>query len=231
MLKKIICAAASLLLLSVTVLASSAKAEISVGKEFEVYQKGENAEKAAEIVGLDKDRLEGYCTENGIIYFAVNSDNTKQIRISVGVSEFSESVINLSNLSDDKITALMTDITGSRKIRGDIVEREGQKFVKTQISTSDSGGEYTVIQYITVAAKKDYVLSFYTADSEDTDYTETLFKTYKSDDFNSNKSENNSYGYIILGAVILLCLVSAYIIFTLIRDIKNERSETENDDE
>ena len=180
---------------------------------------------------MDEAQLEGYCTENGIIYFAANSDNTKQIRISVGESEFSGSVINLSNLSDDKITALMPDITGSREIRGDIVEKEGQKFVKTQISTSDSGGEYTVIQYITVAAKRDYVLSFYTAGSEDTDYTETLFKTYKSDDFNSKISEKNSYGYIILGAVILLCLVSAYIIFTLIRDIKNEGNKSENNDE
>lgn len=219
------------MLLSVTVSALSGKAEVSAGKEFEVFTEGENAEKAAEIVVLDKDRLESYCRENGIIYFAVNSDNTKQIRISVGESEFSGSVINLSNLSDDNITALMTDITGSREIRGDIVEKDGQKFVKTQISTSDSGGEYTVIQYITVAAKKEYVLSFYTSDSEDTDYTETLFKTYISDDFNSEKSEKSGYGYIILGAVILLCLVCAYIIFTLIRDIKNEQSESENGDE
>ena len=229
MLKKIICAAASLLLLSVTVSALSGNAEISVGKEF--YTNGENAEKAAEIVGLAKDELESYCEDNRIVYFAVNSDNTKQIRISVDVSDFSESIINLSNLSDDKITALMPDITGSGDIRGDIIEKEGQKFVKTQISTSDSGGKYTVIQYITAAAKKDYVLSFYTSGNEDTDYTETLFKTYKSDDFNSNKNEKIGYGYIILGTVVLLCLVSAYIIFTLIRDIKNERNKSENDDE
>ena len=229
MLKKIICAAASLLLLSVTVSALSGNAEISVGKEF--YTNGDNAEKAAEIVGLDKDRLESYLEDNGIVYFAANSDNTKQIRISVGESEFSGSVINLSNLSDDKITALMPDITGSREIRGDIVEKDGQKFVKTQISTSDSGGKYTVIQYITVAAKKNYVLSFYTSENEDTDYTETLFKTYKSDEFYSEKSDKSGYGYIILGAVILLCLVSAYIIFTLIRDIKNEGNKSENNDE
>ena len=229
MLKKIICAAASLLLLSVTVSALSGNAEISVGKEF--YTNGDNAEKAAEIVGLDKAKLESYLEDNGIVYFAANSDNTKQIRISVGESEFSGSVINLSNLSDDKITALMPDITGSREIRGDIVEKDGQKFVKTQISTSDSGGKYTVIQYITVAAKKNYVLSFYTSENEDTDYTETLFKTYKSDDFYSEKIDKSGYGYIILGAVILLCLVSAYIIFTLIRDIKNEGNKSENNDE
>lgn len=229
MLKKIICAAASLLLLSVTVSALSGNAEISVGKEF--YTNGDNAEKTAEIVGLDKDRLESYLEDNGIVYFAANSDNTKQIRISVGESEFSGSVINLSNLSDDKITALMPDITGSREIRGDIVEKDGQKFVKTQISTSDSGGKYTVIQYITVAAKKNYVLSFYTSENEDTDYTETLFKTYKSDDFYSEKSDKSGYRYVILGAVILLCLVSAYIIFTLIRDIKNEGNKSENNDE
>lgn len=217
------------MLLSVTVSALSGNAEISAGKEF--YTNGDNSEKAAEIVGLDKAKLESYLEDNGIVYFAVDSENTKQIRISVDVSDFSESVINLSNLSDDKITALMPDITGSCEIRGDIVEKDGQKFVKTQISTSDSGGKYTVIQYITVAAKKNYVLSFYTSENEDTDYTETLFKTYKSDDFYSEKSEKSGYGYIILGAVILLCLVCAYIIFTLIRDIKNEGNKSENNDE
>ena len=45
------------------------------------------------------------------------------------------------------------------------------------------------------------------------------------------KIDKNGYSYIILGAVILLCLVSAYIIFTLIRDIKNEGNKSENNDE
>ena len=228
MYKKIICAAASVLFFSLTVFAANGGAEISAGKEFKVYMPGKSADETSRIIGMDKSELESYCLENGIIYLAVNDDNSKQIRISTGTSSFSQSVINLSNLSDDKITALMPDITGSSDIRGDIIEKDGQKFVKTQISTSDSGGKYTVIQYITAAAKKDYVLSFYTAGGEDTDYTEEVFATYKSDDFNKAQNKKSNFSYIILGAVVLLCLVSAYIIFTLIRDIKNDRNKSEN---
>lgn len=219
MLKRLICAAASVLLLTASVSALSGKAEISAGSEYEVYSTETPSEKAAETVGMKTDELANYCTENGIVYFAVNSDNTRQIRISVNETPFSQSVVNLSNLSDDKILSLMSDITGNDEIRGDIVAGNGQKFVKTQVSASDSGGGYTVIQYITVAAKRTYVLSFYTESGVDTDYAEELFKTYRSEDFVSLKSEKSIYGYVVLSAVILLCAVSVFIIFTLVRDI------------
>ena len=48
-------------------------------------------------------------------------------------------------------------------------------------------------------------------------------------DFNRDKAKKSYYGYIVLAAIILLVFVCAYIVFTLIRDIKNDRTPKVDD--
>ena len=120
---------------------------------------------------------------------------------------------------------LITDITGSDS--GELIDKDGQSFIKTTQTLSDSGGEYSVINYVTVADKKDCVLSFYTASGTSTAYTEEVFNTFSSDGFYKEKSEKSKFSFVIIAAIVLLALGSAYIIFTLVRDIKNDR---ENND-
>lgn len=210
-------------MLTVPVFAASGNIEITAPKDFYCYKSGQNAEDTAKILGMSASELEKYCSDNGIVFIAVNGDNTKQIRLSVAESAFSGSIGNLSNLSEDKITALIPDITGADS--GEIVTNNGQSFIKTAETLSDSGGEYSVISYVTVAAKKDYVLSFYTASGTSTDYTGEVFDSLSSEDFYKDIDQKSYFGYVIIAAIALLALVSAYIIFTLVRDIKNERKE------
>lgn len=210
-------------MLTVSVFAASGNIEITAPKDFYCYKSGQNAEDTAKILGMTASELEKYCTENDIIFIAVNEENTKQIRVSVAESAFSGSIGNLSNLSEDKITALIPDITGADS--GEIVTNNGQSFIKTAETLSDSGGEYSIISYVTVAAKKDYVLSFYTASGTSTDYTGEVFDSLSSEDFYKDIDQKSYFGYVIIAAMALLALVSAYIIFTLVRDIKNERKK------
>lgn len=207
-------------MLTVPVFAAGADIQITAPKDFYSYESGQNAESTAKILGLTADELENYCNENGIVFIAVNNDNTKQIRVSVTESAFSSSIGNLTNLSDDKITALMPDITGIKN--GELTQKDGQRFIKTAETLSDSGGEYSVINYVTVAAKKDYVLSFYTALGTSTDYTDEVFDSFSSDSFYKETQEKSKFGYVIIAAIVLLASGSAYIIFTLVRDIKSD---------
>ena len=220
MIKKIICALSLILILTLPVFAASGF-EITVPKDFYSYKSGQSAESTSKILGMTADELENYCNENGIVFISVNNDNTKQIRLSVTETAFSSSVGNLTNLSEDKITALLPDITGADS--GELVEKDGQIFVKTSKTLSDSGGEYSVVNYVTVAAKKEYVLSFYTASGKSTDYAKEVYGSFSSDDFYKETHEKSKFGYVIIAAIILLALGSAYIIFTLVRDIKNDR--------
>ena len=199
--------------------------EITAPKDFYSYKSGQSSEDTAKILGMTADELENYCDENGIVFIAVNKDNTKQIRVTVTESPFSGSIGNLSNLSDSKITALIPDITGA--VSGELTEKGGQRFIKTAEALSDSGGEYSVINYVTVAAKKDYVLSFYTAAGTSTDYTKEVFDSFSSEDFYKETDRKSNFSFVIIAAIILLALGSAYIIFTLVRDIKNDRKNND----
>ena len=220
MIKKIICALSLIFILTLPVFAASGF-EITVPKDFYSYKSGQSAESTSKIIGMTADELENYCYENGIVFISVNNDNTKQIRLSVTETAFSSSVGNLTNLSEDKITALLPDITGADS--GELVEKDGQIFVKTAETLSDSGGEYSVVNYVTVAAKKEYVLSFYTASGTSTDYAKEVYDSFSSDDFYKETHKKSKFGYVIIAAIILLALGSAYIVFTLVRDIKNDR--------
>ena len=210
-------------MLTAPVFAKTADIKITPPKGFYSYKSGQSAENTAKILGMTSDELKNYCSENGIVFIAVNEDNTKQIRVSVTESEFSSSIGNLTNLSDDKITALIPDITGS--VSGEITEKDGQRFIKTAEALSDSGGEYSVISYVTVTAKKDYILSFYTAAGTSTDYVGEVFDSFSSEDFYKEADEKSYFVYVIIAAIVLLALGSVYIIFTLVRDIKNDRED------
>ena len=222
MIKKIVCAFLAVSMLTVSVFAASGF-EITAPKDFYSYQSGQNAENAAKILSMPAAELENYCSDNGIVFIAVNGDNPKQIRLSVTESAFSGSIGNLSNLSDDKIKAMIPDITGVSG--GEVLDKDGQRFIKTAEALSDSGGEYSVINYVTVAAKKDYVLSFYTASGTSTDYAGEVFNSFSSEDFYKEADRKSNFGFVIIAVIVLLALGSAYIIFTLVRDIKNDRNE------
>ena len=203
---------------------SAAEITENPGKEFYVYGEKETNEKIAEILEETVDTLNNYCHNNGIIYLAVNEKNTKQIRLTENSTAFSQSVGELSNLSNDKITALAPEIAGTG-FHTETVENGGRKFIKATALSQDSGGKFTLIQYITVTAKKEYVLSFYTAAGDGTDYTEQVFSALSFGENTVPKSEKKPYGYVFLALTVIFVLFGAYIVYTLIRDIKADRRE------
>ncbi len=220
--KRLICIAAAIAVSALSVFADGAGIKINAGKEFTVLSSGENEKELASILGITENELIGYCRENSIEYLAVNRDNTKQIRLSVNQTEFSSAVINFSNLSDENIAAVVPDIVGVSNVKCETADKNGQKFAKVRLSSSDSGGDYTVSQYITAANKKLFILSVCTAADKDADYADEIFEGFDSGDFNHTKSTKNGYNGIIVGAIVILVVVCAFVTVTLIRDIRSD---------
>lgn len=220
--KRLICIAAAIAVLALSVFAYGTGIKINAGKEFTVLSSGKNEKELASILGITENELIGYCRENSIEYLAVNRDNTKQIRLSVNQTEFSSAVINFSNLSDENIAAVVPDIVGVSNVKCETADKNGQKFAKVCMSSSDSGGEYTVCQYITAANKKLFILSVCTAADKDADYADEIFEGFDSGDFNHTKSTKNGYNGIIVGAIVILVVVCAFVTITLIRDIRSD---------
>ena len=193
--------------------------------DFLDYQK--NLEDVANLLNMEKDGLLSFCSKNNIRGLWVNKDNTQQIRLSYYNTDFSNSVVNISTLSDDKITELVPDITGIGNVKGEIVLKGNQKFIKLQLISQDSGGDYNLTQYITVANKELFVLSFYTAIDDKTDYIyiEKTFDSFDSPYFlTPENGSSDKWQYIILIGAIVFALLAIVIGMTVIRDIKNERS-------
>lgn len=219
MLRKIFCAATALILLMIPVSAAG-RISLKAGDEFTVY--GEDSGKAAEILGMSETELDGYVSQNNIVYLAVNEDNTKQIRLTVAATAFSESTGNLSLLSDSEIEELIPDITGDSAVKGEIAENGAQKFVLSRVSSEDSGGSYTLARYFTVAGNNEYILSFYTSDGVSEDYIESVFESLDSDDFYTGK-DKSPYSYIVIAAIAVFSAGALFIIYTIIRDLAVKR--------
>ena len=192
---------------------------LNTSNEFLVL--GEDTEKICDVLKLTEKELSNICKENYITYFAINKNNTKQIKLTEKETEFSKKIGNLTHLSDDTALILTEEALIPEGVSGQVVNKNGQKFVKTEVETNDSGGKFIITNFITVSDKKLYTLSFYTNSSLDTSYIEDIFETFNEDGFYNEKEASSPIIYVIWIGIILLIISAAFIIYTIVKDIKN----------
>ena len=161
------------------------------------------------------------------VYLAVNKSNTKQIRITKSQNEFTSSVINISSFSNDKILSLAEQIIGIEGVKGEVINKAGQKFIKTELRTSDSGGEYILTEYITVADTHSLVLSFYTDINEDTDYVSTTFESFDLDSFVKSKEKQNRsiLDFVLPVFTVIFGIATVLIAVSIIIELKKRKTE------
>ncbi len=205
------------------IIAYATDIQMTPGDEFYTY--GNNPQKVAEILNFTEDRLAEYYENNNLKFLAVNQNNTKQIKLDLSEGDFSKFIGNISTLPDGDILGLADELSGIDNAGGSVVLLGGQKFLKLDFKTSDSGGEYILTQYITVAESKSYRLSFYTDAGEDTGYIETVFNSLQSDDFVAKTTNKSATDYIIPIACIAFLIITVLIVVSVISDIKKNREE------
>ena len=202
---------------------------IETDNTFSIFPEDANA--LSSILGMKKKDIENYCKQNNIVYLAADNDNSRQIRITMYTNEFANSVVNISGLSDDKISALAGDIVGIDGVRGEVVDKNGQKFLKTQLRSDDSGGGYILTQYFTVAKRQNVVLSFYNSLDVDIDYINPIFESYTSPLFINEIPEESKTLYYVIPAVAGVLLIASVILgFSVYKDLKNAK-EVEYDED
>jgi len=221
--------------LNFTALADSI-VSLTLPEGFFVHEKAPG--KVAEILDMKESALNDYCINNSILYLAVDSNNQKQIRVTVSENGFSSKIVNISQLTDDKISSLAPDIAGIDGVRGAVVKNGNQKFLKVELSSEDNGGEYILTQYITVAQKQNFVLSFYNSIDVNTDYIDAVFESLSCDMFedteitdDTDKSEEkiNLLLIIVPIAAIAFLFVCIGLSVSIIIDIKKNRDEADED--
>ena len=208
-----------------------AESDFVIKPKGDFYEYSKNPEKVAEILKVQENELKNI-SEDSVLYIAVDEKNTKQIRLTQSQNNFTYSIVNISNLTDDKIKALLPQITGIEGIKGEIINKNGQKFIKTILRSSDSGGDYILTEYITVADKKSYVLSFYTDVDVDTDFVEETFSSFDSEFFmKEDKEIGGALKYLLPVSTVIFALVAVGIGVTVLVDLKKKQSGTEEETE
>ena len=181
--------------------------------EDDFYVHGEANTYVSEILGLSEDQLNNYVADNNITYLAVNKNNTKQIRKTEISDAFSKKIVSFLALNDNEILELAEELTGFEDINGTVFEKGDKRFLKVSVKTTDSGGEYYLTQYITVANSKKEILSFYTASGESTDYIEEFLNSH----YQSTKPNTFLKVLSVIG-IVLFSLFAAVVVFVIIKD-------------
>lgn len=201
-----------------TVLLSLAVWALEIGDGFYLY--GRDNDEISKVLDMSDDEIKAYCEQNSITLLAVNSDNTKQIRETERVTEFSKTVGNLAVLSDSEIKNLTADLCGFDNTAGKVIKKDSYKYLKVELKTTDSGGEYILTQYITVKEGKNITLSFYTSSELSTDYCDEIF--------NSQFKNTGTLKVVITILLAFLFGVAALLSVMIVRDLNAPKKSSEN---
>lgn len=190
---------------------------LQVGDEFLVY--GKDNDKLSQTLGMSETEINQFCKTNSIVFIAVNSDNTKQIRKTEITDSFSQKIGDLSVMKNSDILKLQDNLSSVQGVSGTIVEKDNSKYLKVEAKTQDSGGEYVLTQYVTVKDGKKHTLSFYTASDESRDYIENIF--------NSQFKGNNTLETVAILGICVFVGVAIVVTVLIIKDIKKRNVNAE----
>lgn len=226
-----------LALLCVSVYAAQSEYTISTGDDFISAKYGDDLDAVAEKLNMTPQDINSYFTKNGLIYLAVSSDNKTQVKISAFNDNFSSEVIDISYLDEVGLAKFVDAVSEDSDTPAQIVENNGRKYLCVKNTLSDSGGIYTVTQYITIFDGKTFYFSGYNPGEDTSDDITTVFNSFQLQDTTSQTPKsveqqtrlNRQYilvncGVVLFGAVALISIIEI-IKSKLKTDKENDKNE------
>ena len=210
-------------LFSPAVCAESYEYNISTDKSFTTVRSGDDLTDIAEKLNMTTDELNGYFNKNGLLYLSVSEDAKTQIRLSAFSDNFSSVAEDISHLSDSQLKEFLNAVSNDGENDCEIVENGGRKFIKTKDTLVDSGGTYTVTQYITICNNKTFYLSCYNEGDDTSAQTEEIFKNFSLNTVSDEPADNKLYVFIIAG-IVVFSLLSLIMIIGLIKNLPHRKA-------
>lgn len=171
----------------------------------------------AKVLDTDAAEYTKYCKEKDVDFVAVSPNGDIQLRVLKYETELSKNAESLSSLTDSELDTLSKDISASGYAKTSV---SGTVFLKSQAQMSDSRGEYTSVQYITVANGCVYQFSFFVSQGADPETVRDIFSTVRI----GYKAVYTVKQKIILIAVLtVLALLIILMIRGIVNDIKQNR--------
>lgn len=190
---------------------------INLPNGYKYALKSEKKSELADIVGVSENELESYFDKGKLELLAVNGDNTSQIKLSVLEDDFSKKIVSFNNLTDDRILLLANsffsgsyeDVTENAKV----IKKQNSKYLKYSERLNDSGGEYTVTQFITVYDGKTYRFSVSYTEKQGNDFGDKVFKDFKlkeKDEISPLLKTVLIFGVLVFSALIIFAAVGIF---------------------
>ncbi len=199
-----------LLLLMITLVLTGFKGgsgfTIEIDDSFAIATKASEVDSVAERLGIERDIAVSYFKQNDLKLIAVSENTKTQIRISRFADNFSSSVYDAENLSDEQI-AEMVSLYGGENKTTEIIESDGRKFAKIVEVLEDSGGVYTCTQYVTVAGGRTYIITCYNPSDSTSKEIEDIFSTFTARDMTTRLDRYSFRKKWIVPGVIIMCAV------------------------
>lgn len=186
---------------------------VSAAEDFLIY--GKQTEEVSKVLGLKTQELDKYCTDNNVTYFAVNANNTKQVKRTEISDEFAQKVVDLSAWDDSKVLQLSSSLSGFEGAKGEVINKGDYKFLKVELQSEDSGGDYVLTQYTTVKNKERIVLTFFTSPGEDYGYIDKVFA--------EQFKETSDYTPIIIIGIVLFGFAGLVTLALIIKDFRTAK--------
>ncbi len=204
-----------MLALSFCVSATEPDFNITVGENFISAHKDENLDEISKQLNIDTSELNSYFNKNGMLYLAVSTDNSIEIRLSAFTDNFSAEIIDLSYLDNEQTNEFVSAFAARREVEPRLVENGGRKYIEVVETLTDSGGVYTSTQYITVCGGKSYYLSFYNSGEKTSQEVREIFASFT---LNAPKQSASSSVTIVL--IIGIVISAALAVFAVVGIIK-----------
>ncbi len=200
-------------LFSINVSAATYEYSISPSDNFTTAQRGDDLTEISQKLNMNADDLSAYFNKNGLIYLAVSDDAKTQIRLSAFTDNFSSAVSDISYLDQAALNEFMSAVSEDGESSCELVTSNIRKYIVVKDTLQDSGGAYTVTQYITICDSKTFYLSCYNEGEDTSDEINLVFKSFS---LRSIEAEENAANiplvFIAVGILIFVALAIVMII-------------------
>ena len=197
---------------------------ISPGSDFIAVEYGDDLTRISQKLNMTADELNTYFNKNGLLYLAVSNDTKTQIRLSAFTDNFSSAVDDISLLSDEQLHDFIDAVSDQTENSCEVVICDGRKYIAVTDVLKDSGGVYTVTQYITICSGQTFYLACYNDGEGTSSQVRSIFENFSLKTVTVQNDGSYIFLKILIGTGILIfAAISVVMITGVIKSLRKNR--------
>ena len=216
-------------ILSINIGAASYEYNISLGEDFTSAQSGDDLTQISQKLNMSPDELNAYFNKNGLIYLAVSDDAKTQIRLSAFTDNFSSAVSDISYLDQNALNEFINAISEDDEINCEVIVNNGRKYITVTDTLKDSGGIYTVTQYITICSNKTFYLTGYNEGEETSATIKTAFESFYVKITEPSVKSFTIPTILIIVGIIVFSFLAIFMLISIIKILNSKKEDLKDE--